>query len=190
MQTGNPLFYLSTIRTDSIPIFVNNWTGVFPFSDEKTYLETLKKVQYTTDDLHYLFHHRFSLKGKKKEELFRLMTEKTSQINEWKKTPVPPPAIWCELDFLPADWKIFVLHCLYPDTWPYAHPYTLAAYAYLTGADLPALKRKRKEKFYLEVFCAYIHQAFYDIPLQKVNAALYAFGKYISESGTQKIHLS
>lgn len=178
------LFYLSTIRTDSIPIFVNNWKGVFPLPDEAQYRERLHLKKQDAGSIRFLFDWKFRIPaGSKKEKFLFIITEKTEHIHQWKQqTSVEPSALFSQFPDLPSEWKIFLLHILRPGQFPLFSQYTLAAYAYITGQELKTVSRKRREKFYLETFVPFIRQEFYDIPMQKTDQALHAFGKFITEA--------
>jgi hypothetical protein len=178
------LFYLSTIQTNAVPIFVNNWAGVFPLPDEENYRVHLRKKVHDEESLRFLFHWKFRVaQGSKKEEWLITVLQKIALINEWKQQKAfDPQVILSAFPGLPSEWKLFLLHLLQPEKYPFFSAYTMAAYASVTENDLKSVARKRREKFYLEIFIPFIRQEFYDIPMHKTDQALYAFGKFISEA--------
>lgn len=164
-----------------MPIFVNNWTNVFPLPDEANYLRLLHQPELTEDALHYLLDWRFGIRGRRKQQLFSIASGYTGQLNTLRRQgPSEPLSLLASFTDLPAEWKVFLLHLVSPGTYPLLHPYTLAAYAYIRQLEPARLLRKRREKFYVEEFLPFIASEFFDIPMTKTDKALYAFGKFIS----------
>jgi|GEM_PF-6954244 len=177
------LFYLSAIRTDSVPIFVNNWTGIFPLPDEETYRLYLSREEKDEESLRFLLSWKFGiLPGTKKEQMLQMVLRDQKMLDQWRKSGAGAPVLFAILPRIPAEWKIFIAHILHPGKLPLYSRYALAAYAHLTGSDPKALAKKRRENFYLKTFVPFIRSEFYDIPMYKTDQALYAFGKYITEA--------
>lgn len=184
MDQGAPLFYISTIQTDSIPIFIHNWMNVFPMNDQKQYEETIQLNYFNSNDIEFLLGWNFNSKSKRNSYYIELIkTNYLERINTIKKEKLLNPLdILFQFKELSSEWKIFILHIIDPLKFPLYHKYTLSAYAYLTGQDFNTVKRKHKINQYLNHFTTYIQHSFYDIPMIKTMNALYSFGYFLEES--------
>ena len=81
-----------------------------------------------------------------------------------------------------AIWRIFWLHCWQPNRFPIYDMHVHRGMAYLEknlSREISSLNDSQKNKLYLDVFLPYI-QRFSTFNQRKVDKALWAFGKFLS----------
>ena len=182
----NNLFYITGVRTQSFPIFVNNWAEVYPLPQQEIYLSYLNQ-EITAEKIKALF--SCFWKGKissSKQKILALLEENLSFIQELKTSQHPFPRI--EIRFnqsIPFEERLFLLHIVQPQQFPLWNAEIMAALGYILHKNSSYFKRKQKRKVYFDFYYPMIQKEFAEIPLLKVNQAMYAFGKFLLETNIQ-----
>lgn len=166
--------------------FVDFWFARYFYESEDLYTENISKAAFSCDDLKSLFSWKngMHLSGNKNNALESKVLRKLAKVNELK------------LDFSIGDfeevfsslstiWKVFLLHCIQPDTYPIFDRHVYRAMQYIENGTIIEVSKSDAKKYrqyldsYLDFFTRVLEQSNRDAI--KVDRALWLFGKSIRQ---------
>lgn len=180
------LFYLTGVRTQSFPIFINNWADLYPVPFWKNYVEALQKNSFDESTLEQFFTFYWRNKwSQKKRAIFHFILEKQAILADLQQSEHLYSRIQLHFSELPIDVQLFLLHLLQPKKFPCWNIETEAALGFILYKNPTFYKRKQKSKTYFDVYMPFVEKELYEIPFQKTHQAFFAFGKFLLETSIQ-----
>ncbi len=181
------LFYLTGVKTQSYPIFINNWTDIYLLPNYSVYVQYIHQKAITAENIEALFTCFWRKKpSQKQRNVLQYITEKIGILQDLKTDEHPLHQIDLQFTELKFEEKAFLLHLLQPLKFPLWNTETIAALGFIFHKNVSYFKRKNKRKIYIEIFLPMLEKEFAQIPVFKVNQALFGFGKFLLEAKMQQ----
>jgi len=174
--------------------FVDFWSAQYLFPNEDLYTEHISKPIFSREDLKALFlwKNGMRLSGKKDAALSGKILRRLTAINELKANFLQEQFDRKFTD-LSAIWKIFLLHCVQPKTYPIFDQHVYRAMCYMQSGAITELGNNSTQKYtqyfesYLPFYSSVVKRSYRD-PV-KVDRALWVFGKTLKDPLAQKVML-
>jgi len=169
------LTYKDTNQLD----FIDFWSKQYKYSNEYLYNENIGK-DLTKDRILKLFEWKngTTLSTKK----FKSVME--NYVNDTTVFPSEPNKDFVKKELHKSGgtiWRIFWIHCHYPNIFPIYDQHVHRAMAHLQGwteLEIPK-SNKKKVEIYLEKYLDFYNN-FKGLPHKKVDEALWAYGKFLT----------
>jgi len=162
--------------------FVDFWSSLYAYPSENLYIDNISKQSFSSDDLKNLFvwKNGMRLSGQKNAALQSKILRKLSKVNELKAdfSLEKFNSIFSQLGTI---WKIFLLHCIQPQTYPIFDQHVYRAMNCIVNNMIVEVAKSERQKYcqyfdsYLPFFNGTVQQSNRDAV--KVDRALWFFGK-------------
>jgi hypothetical protein len=188
------MFRILSQRECTADKFVDFWSAQYSFPNEDLYTQHISKSIFSREDLKSLFlwKNGMRLSGKKDAALNGKVLRRLTAINELK-TKFLQEQFDRKFTDLSAIWKIFLLHCVQPQTYPIFDQHVYRAMCYMQSGVITELRNNSTRK-YKQYFESYV--PFYSSVVKcscrdsvKVDRALWVFGKTLKDPLAQKVML-
>ena len=192
------MFYRLTVGECRADEFVDFWSSLYSGlagDVEALYVENINKPEFSPYDLMALFQWKngMRLSALKNTTLQEKILRKLPTVNKLKKHFSLGEF---EQDFpnLGTIWKIFLLHCIQPDTYPIFDQHVFRAMCYLQDHQVSEVSGSDRQKYrqYLDLYLPYFNTVVEQSCCSKVKAdrALWMFGKALKLTWVQTIFQS
>ena len=172
--------------------FVKFWSSLYVYPSGNYYTENISKTNYTSDDLQKLFiwKNGMRLSDPKYSSLERKILHRLELINRLKSNFLIDEfnRAFSELSTI---WKIFLLHCIKPNSYPIFDQHVFRAMRFIQTNTIVELPKSKKEKYsqYLNLYLSFFDRL---VLLSgqngiEVDHALWVFGKSLKTPLLHKV---
>lgn len=172
--------------------FVDFWSSLYTYPSENLYLDNISKQSFSSDDLKNLFvwKNGMRLSGQKNTVLQSQIVRKLSKVNALK-SHFSLEEFNNSFPHLGTIWKIFLLHCIQPQTYPIFDQHVYRAMQCIEHNTVVEVAKSERQK-YCQYFDSYV--PFFNRAVQQsnrnavqVDRALWFFGKSLRLALVRKV---
>jgi len=163
--------------------FVDFWSKQYNYSNEYMYDDNIGK-ELTEERILKLFQWKNGTPLSTK----KLQSVKENYLNDSTIFPENPSMNFIREELLKpggAIWRIFWIHCHYPEKFPIYDQHVHRAMAHIQGWDnieIPSYNKKKVD-LYLNKYL-HFYNGFKGLPYKKVDEALWSYGKFLAQDYT------
>jgi len=188
-------FVILTKEVVDINKFVKFWSGFYFDRQENRYFDAINQTFFKRDSLLALFEWKNGsrLSAYKLKSFENKICSKIEIINYFKNdSNFNIKSFLAEFSNVSVIWKIFLLHIIKPNKYSIFDQHVYRAYYFIENSQVRELvnDEKEKERVYFEEYCDFIEniQSECNLPLKKIDEALWAFGKFLKSNYKKSLY--